>query len=434
EATKMLRVVDSNRQLQQVMIDFWLNHFNVDIRKNPMMAYYLTEYERQAIAPHAMGKFEELLVATAHSPAMLLYLDNASSAGPHSQAATAAQQVSSSATVQRPKRRASGLNENYARELMELQTVGVNSGYTQQDVIEVAKAFTGWTIARPLGGGGFAFNPARHEPGTKLVLGHTIHEHGEAEGLQVLHILATSPATAHHISQELAERFVSDHPPQTLVDRMARTFLATHGDIRPVLRTLFFSPEFWSHDTLNAKVKTPLELVASAVRASNTQVERPVVLALAVARLGMPLYACQPPTGYSMNADAWVSSGSMVERMNFAIAFANNRLPGVTNDWDALMGSGSGSMDASQKEARLEQLLLHGDISPTTHSVVIKDLAETATQAQPHPFRLGRASVRGYIVPVDRPAPDFHQRRKPQDREAAATAGLLIGSPDFQSR
>lgn len=165
-------------------------------------------------------------------------------------------------------------------------------------------------------GGGFVFNPARHEPGTKIVLGHTIQEHGEEEGLEVLHILATSPATAHHITEELAERFVSDHPPQALVDRMARTFLATHGDIRQVLRTMFFSPEFWSRGTLNAKVKTPLEFVASAARASNTQVERPIVLALAVAWLGMPLYHCQPPMGYSMNSDAWVSSGSCGKFLN----------------------------------------------------------------------------------------------------------------------
>ncbi len=436
EATKMLRVIDSKRELQQVMIDFWLNHFNVDIRKSPLMAYYLTQYESQVLEPHVLGNFEDLLVATARSPAMLLYLDNASSVGPHSQAAMRAERVNAAASMQK-KRPAPGLNENYGRELMELQTVGVNGGYTQQDVIEVAKAFSGWTIEKPLQGGGFTFNPARHEPGTKVVLGHTIQEHGEDEGLEVLHILATSPATAHHISEELAERFVSDHPPQALVDRMARTFLATHGDIRQVLRTMFFSSEFWSRDTLNSKVKTPLEFVASAARASNTQVERPVVLALAVARLGMPLYDCQPPTGYSMNADAWVSSGSLVERMNFAMAFADNRLPHVTNHWDALIGGDVANMEAAQKAAHLERLLLHGDISPSTHDAVMKELVDASTQTPQGPFLLGRGAARGYIVPVDQPMQTPAASPKQpllHDREAATAAGLLIGSPDFQSR
>jgi uncharacterized protein (DUF1800 family) len=434
EATKILRVVDSNRQLQQVMLDFWLNHFNVDIRKSPMMSYYLTEYESQVIAPHALGNFEDLLVATARSPAMLLYLDNASSVGPHSIAAMRTERVNTFANPQK-KQPAPGLNENYGRELMELQTVGVNTGYTQQDVIEVAKAFTGWTIEKPLQGGGFVFNPLRHEPGPKVVLGHTIQEHGEEEGLEVLHILATSPATAHHISEELAERFVSDHPPQALVNRMARTFLATHGDIRQVLRTMFFSPEFWSTDTLNAKVKTPLEFVASAARASNTQVERPVMLALAVARLGMPLYGCQPPTGYSANADAWVSSGSLVERMNFAMAFADNRLPWLTNHWDTLIGDDVASMTASQKEARLEKVLLHGDISSTTHDAVVEQLTAATTEAPQHSFALGHGAAQGYILPIDLSVPSTSRKHPlPSDSQAATTAGLLIGSPDFQSR
>ena len=246
EATKMLRVIDSNRQLQQVMTDFWLNHFNVDIRKSPLMRYYIAEYENQVLGPNALGNFEDLLVATAQSRAMLLYLDNASSIGPDSQAATRIDERADMDPSKKQQRKArGGLNENYGRELMELQTLGVNGGYTQQDVIEVAKVFTGWTIEKPLQGGGFVFDPRRHEPGSKVVLGHVIPQGGEQEGLEVLHILANSPATAHHISEELAERFVSDHPPETLVNRMTRTFLATHGDIRLVLRTMFFSPEFW---------------------------------------------------------------------------------------------------------------------------------------------------------------------------------------------
>lgn len=440
EATKMLRVVDSNRQLQEVMTDFWFNHFNVDIRKGPLMPYYLAEYENKVLRPNALGNFEDLLDAVARSRAMLLYLDNASSVGPHSLAAMQSQRGPGGYVRTQPKRVPPGLNENYARELMELHTLGVNGGYTQQDVIEVARVFSGWTIEKPLQGGGFVFNPRRHEPGPKYVLGHTIDEHGEAEGLEVLHILATSPATAHHISEELAERFVSDKPSPALVNRMAQTFLVTHGDIRQVLRTMFFSPEFWAQSTWNAKVKTPLEFVASAARASDTQVEFPVVLALAVARLGMPLYACQPPTGYSMNADAWISSGSLVERMNFAMAFADNRLPGVVNHWNALLGPDAITLEPSQKESQLENILLHGDLSAKTHDAVLKDLVDAPVQTQPHPFPLGGA-MQGYIVPTAEQTnadanaePTPFRQPLPRDRQAALTAGLLIGSPDFQSR
>ncbi len=435
QEAKMLRVLQSNRQLQEVMTDFWLNHFNVDIRKNALMAYYLTQYENQVLRPNALGNFEDLLVATARSPAMLLYLDNATSVGPHSLAALQFEHRNGFLNAQK-KRSAPGLNENYGRELMELQTLGVNGGYTQQDVIEVAKAFTGWTIDRPLQGGGFIYLPRRHEPGPKRVLGHMIQPGGESEGLEVLHILATSPATAHHISEELAERFVSDLPPQALVDRMAQTFLVTHGDIRQVLQAMFFSPEFWAPGTVNAKFKTPLELVASAARASDSQVDRPIVLAAAVARLGMPLYDCQPPTGYSMNADAWVSSGALVERMNFAMAFAGNRLPGVMNHWDSLLGADVLAMHPSEKESRLETLLLPGNISARTHDAVMKELVDASTQTRPPTqFPLGGAAGRAYIVPVAQTiTPAQAQQAISRDPQAALTAGLLIGSPEFQSR
>lgn len=442
KATKMLRVIDSDRQLQEVMTDFWLNHFNVDIRKNALMPYYLIEYEDKALRPNALGKFEDLLVATAESRAMMLYLDNASSVGPNSPAALRARRAIGEST--NSKRVPPGLNENYARELMELHTLGADGGYTQQDVIEVAKVFSGWTIERPFRGGDFVFNARRHEPGTKVVLGHTIDDQGEAEGLQVLHILATSPATAHHISQELAERFVSDRPPQSLVNRMAQTFLSSQGDIRQVLQTMFVSPEFWSQATLNAKVKTPLEYVASAVRASDSQVQYPLVLAAAVARLGMPLYACQPPTGYSFESDAWVGSGSLVERMNFAMAFADNRLPSVVNHWDALLGADAAMSPPSRKELLLEQALLHGDVSQKTHEAVLKDLVDAPLQRVAHPFPLGGVGG-GYIVPVSEPATSWKASPNgsvqagllhltpPRDGQAALTAGLLIGSPDFQS-
>ncbi|HEX4022474.1 MAG TPA: DUF1800 domain-containing protein [Acidobacteriaceae bacterium] len=426
---KMLRALYSRRQLLEVMTDFWMNHFNVDIHKNAFEPYYLIGYERDVIRPHALGKFEDLLVATAQSPAMLDYLDNATSVGPHSFAA-------SRAAMRGGKNADRGINENYGRELMELQTLGVNGGYTQRDVIEVAKVFTGWTIDHPLQGGGFIFDPRRHEPGTKYVLGHTIHQHGEGEGLEVLHILATSPATAQHISNELAMRFVSDHPPQSLVDRMARTFLATQGDIRQVLRTMFFSPEFWAAGAGNAKFKTPLEFVASATRASGADVNRPGVLVAAIGRLGMPLYGCQPPTGYSMNQDAWISSGALVERMNFAVAFSHNRLPGIVNHWDAQLGPNAASMQPSQKITAFDQIFFHGHLSLRTQQAVLADVQNAPAQSQGRQFVLRGVASQNYVAPiaVDESEQQPFQQQPFFDRQAALAAGLLIGSPDFQYR
>jgi hypothetical protein len=281
--SRLLRDVYSDRQLQAVMADFWLNHFSVYVRKNQNEPYYLPDYQNNVILPRALGKFEDLLVATAQSPAMLMYLDNWESIGPDSMAATRVQRVQRARpNGQLAQALPKGINENYARELMELHTLGVNGGYTQQDVIEVAKCFTGWTIERPYAGGGgrngrygmqdggqpgeFVYMPERHEPGNKTVLGHTIRDGGMNEGLEVLHILATSPATAHFVSQKLAVRFVSDTPPPALVDRMAATFLKTGGDMRAVLTTMFHSPEFWSPEVYRAKVKTPIEFLASALR------------------------------------------------------------------------------------------------------------------------------------------------------------------------
>ncbi|HEY4051608.1 MAG TPA: DUF1800 domain-containing protein, partial [Acidobacteriaceae bacterium] len=328
--TRLLTDIYSQRQLQAVMTDFWLNHFNVYLKKGPFAPWFLIDYERNAIAPHAMGKFEDLLVATAKSPAMLFYLDNHTSIGPNSVAATRVLLNSNN------QNKSPGLNENYARELMELHTLGVDGGYTQKDVTEVAKVFTGWTIDDPRKGGGYTFNERRHEPGPKYVLGHTIQENGEQEGLEVLHILATSAATAHHLSQQLAVRFVSDTPPPALVNRMAKTYLKSDGDIREVLRTMFESPEFWSKDVYRAKVKTPEEFVISAVRATNGEVLRPVLLLNAMNELGMPFYGCQTPNGYPWTAETWVNTGDLLNRMNISLALASHKL-GAATDMDALM-------------------------------------------------------------------------------------------------
>ncbi len=329
-----------------------------------MSRYLLPAYERDVIRPHALGKFEDLLVATAKSPAMLMYLDNWQSVGPDSQAAKNGGRFAMLAKNPQVKQalKDRGLNENYARELMELHTLGVQCevsadrpvsmlekacgrGYTQQDVTQVAEVLTGWTIDQPNRSGTYRFEERRHEPGTKTVLGKKIGESGEAEGLEVLHLLATSPATAQFISTKLAVRFVSDTPPQALVDRMAKAYLSSGGDIKTVLRTMFDSPEFWSPEVYRAKVKTPEEFVVSAVRASGAEVTTAIPLFQALEKLGMPLYGMQTPNGYSWMAEPWVNSGDLVNRMNFAVSLSNDRVVGVETDWTRLLG-GPGALAA----------------------------------------------------------------------------------------
>jgi uncharacterized protein (DUF1800 family) len=311
---KLLRAIYSDRQLQEVLTDFWYNHFNVFLDKGADR-YLVTAYERDDIRPHVLGKFRDLLEATAKSPAMLFYLDNWQSAGPQP------------ATRGRARR---GLNENYGRELLELHTLGVDGGYTQKDVTEVARCFTGWTIDQPQRGGSFTFNPRLHDTGEKTVLGVTIPAGGGIEdGEKVLDIVAHQPSTAHFISWKLAQRFVADEPPAALVDRMARAFLKTDGDLREVMRTMLNSKEFWSAGAYRSKMKSPLEMVASAARAVNADVSFALPLANQVAQLGEPLYRKQEPTGYSNSGQAWINSAGLIARMNFAVQLANGNVPGV---------------------------------------------------------------------------------------------------------
>lgn len=429
--TRLLTDIYSERQLQAVMTDFWLNHFNVYLRKGPLASWYLIDYERNVIAPHAMGKFEDLLVATAESPAMLFYLDTRESVGPDSLAAMRARMNP------RNKNQALGLNENYGREVMELHTIGVDSGYTQRDVTEVSKVFTGWTIQDGPDGGRFVFNERRHEPGPKYVLGRTIQENGLQEGLEVLHMLASSPATAHHISRQLAVRFVSDDPPEALVDRMADTYMRTGGDIREVLRTMFFSPEFWSRDAYRAKVKTPEEFVISAVRASQGDIVRPAPLLNAMNELGMPFFGCQTPNGYSWMAAGWVNTGDLLNRMNLALALAGNRL-GTEMDLDALLKIDQPNAESvEQKETALEDDFLEAPLSVHARDAVLAQVtAESDSMVAPAPP--GKPQGRGealqrraaVVQMIGIPAPV----RAPQDRQAAMLAGLLLGSPDFQRK
>jgi len=346
---KLLRAVYSERQLQEVLTDFWFNHFNVDARKGRDRVL-VGEYEREAIRPHVLGKFRDLLEATAKSPAMLFYLDNWMSAdpnGPHVemrrlppgrvgrpfQGRLAEPERLALRPQPQGKNAPKGLNENYGRELMELHTLGVDGGYTQKDVTEVARAFTGWTIENPMRGVGYRFEPRLHDPGQKVVLGHVIKAGGgESDGEQVLDILASHPSTARFIATKLARRFVGDTPPPALVDRAAKRFRDTNGDLREVTRTILTSPEFLSPDAYRAKVKTPFEFVVSALRASGADVTDAKPLVRELQQLGMPLYMCQPPTGYKDTADAWVNTGALVSRMNFALRLATNKLPRVQVD------------------------------------------------------------------------------------------------------
>jgi uncharacterized protein (DUF1800 family) len=315
---KMLRAVYSNRQLEEQLDDFWYNHFNVFADKGADR-YLVTAYERDAIRPHVLGKFRDLLEATAKSPAMLFYLDNWQSVGPN-----APQPRGQGNKAKR------GLNENYGRELMELHTLGVDNGYTQKDVTEVARCFTGWTINQPQRGGKFVFNPRLHDNGEKVVLGVTIAAGGgESDGEKVLDILAHSPATAHFISKKLAMRFVADDPPLALVNRMADVFLKTDGDIRQVMAAMIDSKEFWSVGAYRSKMKSPFEMVASSVRAVNGSVDAAFPLVNQVAQLGEPLYRKLEPTGYSNSSAQWANSAGLMARMNFALQLASNKMPGV---------------------------------------------------------------------------------------------------------
>ncbi len=469
QGARLLRDIYSERQVEAVMTDFWLNHFNVFSGKNGQEPSLLPEYEK-TVRAHALGKFEDLLVATAQSPAMLMYLDNATSVGPDSMAAM------------RQKRNAKnksdlGLNENYARELMELHTLGVNGGYTQHDVTEVAKVFTGWTLEKPNDGGDYTFNPNRHEPGSKTFMGKTISDAGEKEGYAVLHLLATSPATAHFISTELAQRFVSDTPPPAMIDRMAKTFLKSNGDIREVLRTMIHSPEFFTTATVNAKLKTPLEYVTSAVRASGADISNPLPLVQSLQQLGMPIYGCQPPTGYKWDEATWLSSSALVNRMNFALALSTNRIGGAVVDWTpvltqtgtplaatlqpVVLTTQTSDPEAARKEALLEAKLLDLPVSAQTRNAVLSQGndetakqaaqqfaangggrpltdAEKEAQQQDRLDAMAAGKLKG-AKGMAQPqrglgASPIKTGPPPTDKQAAAMAGLLLGSPEFQRR
>ncbi len=387
---KVTRAIYSERQLQQVMGDFWFNHFNVYAAKGEVK-WYLTSYERDVIQPRALGKFKDLVTATAKSPAMLFYLDNFLSADPEAAQRRAQQRAmhqmqrlpngggrprpfsQNTAPQQKPKKQERGLNENYGRELMELHTLGVDGGYTQKDVTEVARCFTGWTIEKPRQYPVFKFEEKLHDPDPKVVLGKKIHSDGMKDGEQVIDLLSKNPHTAKFISKKLARRFVSDNPSPSLVDRMSKSFLKSNGDVREVMRTMIYSPEFWTREAYRAKVKTPFELVVTSARALGTDVDTPMPLVQWVGRIGEPLYQCQPPTGYSDQSEAWVNTGALLNRLNFSLSLAGNKVRGSRSDVVAFLGSDS-TTDPKAALERAVQLLLGGQIAPATVDTLQKQL------------------------------------------------------------
>ncbi|MBI4465950.1 MAG: DUF1800 domain-containing protein, partial [Acidobacteria bacterium] len=460
-----------------VMTDFWFNHFNVFVGKGADR-WLTTSYEQEAIRPHALGKFRDLLGATARHPAMLFYLDNWLSADPKADydqrelrrryfAYLQGQGIQPGALLlevfrqrgldtsrveqylerqmdrmeamdnprrgrftrrrpddqrrpQAPQQQRRGLNENYARELLELHTLGVDGGYTQQDIIEVARCFTGWTLLPLQLGQQFVYVDEFHDPGTKTVLGQRIENGGQHDGEQVLDLLARHPATARFVSTKLARRFVSDIPPASLVETMAATFLETDGDIRAVLRTMFSSEEFWSPEAVNAKLKTPLEFVASAARATGAEVDdlpfdsaqgKPPGLVLALRGLGQPLYSAQPPTGYKDTADAWISTGGLLGRMKVALGLAANRLPGVRVDVPhTLLRPGS----TEELVSELGQQLLGRPVSEETRAVVASELAKASEEIE-----TGGRQARALAL---------------SEVEGRLALGWLLASPEFQRR
>jgi uncharacterized protein (DUF1800 family) len=404
QAAKVARAVASERQLQEVMVDFWENHFSVFVGKG-QTRLFLPHYDRDVIRPHALGNFRELLGAVARSPAMLFYLDNWQSAADSGHATLGGRRAAGGARGPQGPRRPRGLNENYARELLELHTLGVDGGYTQQDVIEVARALTGWSIDR--GQGEFVFRPAIHDADEKLVLGARLRAgRGIEDGEQVLDILARHPATARHIARKLVVRFVSDSPPPELVARAAETFRRTGGDIRAVVRTIVMSPEFFSRAAYRTKVKSPFELVASALRAVNAEIDTTPRTAQIVARLGQPIFGRQTPDGWPETGGEWMNAGAILNRINFGLAVAAGQVPGATlGRWTY-----AASLTSAGREAQVQgvvQTLLGGEASPETWTIL----------------RSGENPLAGR-APADTGVLDG----------LAQLVGLALGAPEFQRR
>jgi uncharacterized protein (DUF1800 family) len=422
---KLDRAIYSQRQLEAVMEDFWFNRFNVFAGKGADR-WLLTSYVRDTIRPHTMGKFQDLLIATAKSPAMLFYLDNWLSVDPDAfkrwqqQAAMRRQRFqgllarsfgsdpSDPQAKQNAKQQDRGINENYGREVMELHTVGVDAGYTQQDVIEMAKCLTGWTVRTPRIDPAFVFRREFHTSGRKVVMGHTFNYGDERDGEEALKMLANDLHTAKFISSEIARHFVSDNPPASVVNRMASDYLETGGDIRSLLRTMIYSPEFWSKEAYRAKIKTPFELVASTARALDADITVSLALTVWVAGMGEPLFLCQPPTGYSDKASVWVNTGALLNRLNFALALANNKMPGTAVNLQPMFGDDA-AKDPEMALTRSIELFLHGQIDSSTRQTL--------------EARIGDPQI--LQASLDDPVKQVNE---------GLLAGLVLGTPELQRR
>jgi len=496
---KLLRAVYSERQLEAVLVDFWYNHFNVAMT-DPRIRTYLLSYERDAILPGVLGNFVDMLVETATHPAMLLYLNNAQSTADE----TARTTLDASMERRRPlsfrggrtgegrygesrfsggamragsRRGQTGLNENYARELLELHTLGVDGGYTQEDVIEVARAFSGWSVM-PMGpegdkprerfaqmqrqgidlgfllDGNFLFRADAHDAGRKTVLGRQLPA-GRAmeDGIEILQMLAAHPETARHLARKIAVRFVSDEPPQSLIDRLTKTFLASRGSTASVVRTLAYSAEFWSQDSLRQKIKSPFELAVSSIRALDAEITDPYFTVRWVERMGQPLYAYQAPTGYPDRAEAWVNTGSLLGRMNFGLSLASGRIPGVEFDLAALNGYLEPASVEEALETHLKLLLPErateesmGLLRSIVNDPAFGDRLDQAATLEDRSAGEGpgRMSSDGFGMSAYGPRGrrDEDRFRRYQLEMAAATppttlakvVGVILGSPEFQRR
>ncbi|MBU6367094.1 MAG: DUF1800 family protein [Gemmatimonadetes bacterium] len=437
-SSRVARAVLSERQLAEVMVDFWSNHFSVFSGKD-RTRYFLPEYDALAIRPHAMGRFRELLGAVAKSPAMLTYLDNwqsvADSGRPVLQpvnprvarrrAAMLAQAAQQNPQLAQLAARRRGVNENYARELLELHTLGVDGGYTQQDVIEVARALTGWTLERGAQGGAFVFRPQLHDAGEKVILGTRFPAgRGQEEGEAVLDLLARHPSTARFLATKLARRFVSDTPPAALVERAAATFTRTDGDIRAVVRTIVTSPEFFSTAAYRAKVKNPFELVTSALRAMGAAPDSTPRTAQLLGRLGQAPFGHQAPNGYPETGDAWMNTGAILNRINFGVAMGAGRVPGVTlADWPPARALAR--LPREQQVEGVIRELLGGDVSADTRQVLLSG-------TNPLLARQGAADSAGMGTGMG--AEPVAARPLPPARGFAQVVGLALGAPEFQRR
>jgi uncharacterized protein (DUF1800 family) len=410
QSAKLARAVGSERQLQEVMTDFWENHFSVFAGKG-LTRLFIPAFDRDVIRPRAMGNFRDLLGAVAKSPAMLFYLD---------QWQSTVDSVHPTLLRARAPRARRGLNENYARELMELHTLGVDGGYTQHDVIEVARAFTGWTM-NPRQGAEFVFRPQIHDAGEKMVLGHRLPAgRGIEDGEAVLDILARDPHTARFIARKLAIRFVSDDPPPALVARAAQTFLATDGDIREVVRTIVTSPEFFSRAAYRSKVKSPFELVASSLRALGASPDTSVRSAQIVGRLGQPIFGHRDPNGWPETGESWMNTGAILNRINFGATLAAGRLPNAS----VARWSDAERLRDAPREQQVDAVVnafLGGNVSPDTRQLLLDG-------ENPMVAKLSAAADQSSTMA--RPAP----RAPVQLKGLAQIVGLAIGAPEFQRR